>query len=72
MLQALGEASYSIQHAKEDILQDASQSLMPEILKKGSRQSTQHYMPRGIVAVITPWNFPVNLSLNALIPLIRK
>lgn len=66
--QALGEASYSPIHAIENIISQARQAQTSTILKEDNRVTTLHYVPRGVVAVITPWNFPVNLSINALIP----
>ncbi len=63
----IGEARYSLQHARES-LQDMQQALAPEILTEDGRQSQIHHVARGVVGVITPWNFPVNLSLNALVP----
>jgi len=32
------------------------------------RTSYLHYAPRGVVAVISPWNFPLTIPLSAVIP----
>jgi len=64
----IGEARYSLQHAREQILQEAQAALAPTQVTEADRLSEIHYLARGVVGVITPWNFPVNLSLNALIP----
>ncbi len=64
----IGEAQYSLQHARETILSEVQHTLAPESHTEAGRVSELHYLARGVVGVITPWNFPVNLSLNALIP----
>lgn len=64
----IGEARYALQHARQSILHDARQALVSERLHESGRVSDVHYVARGVVGVITPWNFPVSLSLNALIP----
>ncbi|MBI2395146.1 MAG: aldehyde dehydrogenase family protein [Deltaproteobacteria bacterium] len=35
-----------------------------EMVRMKHRRSYVHYVPRGVVAVISPWNFPVVLSLS--------
>ena len=32
------------------------------------RRSYVHYAPRGVVAVISPWNFPLSIPLTAVVP----
>lgn len=68
LAQGVGEAAYSAQHGLDDLIAEARKALVPEMLSEGKLRTTVHYVARGVVAVITPWNFPVNLSLNALIP----
>ncbi|HEY9839608.1 MAG: aldehyde dehydrogenase [Candidatus Sericytochromatia bacterium] len=68
LAQAIGEASYSAQHGLDDLIAEAREAVTPKVLSEDKLTTTLNYVPRGVVAVITPWNFPVNLSLNALVP----
>jgi acyl-CoA reductase-like NAD-dependent aldehyde dehydrogenase len=47
------------------MLDNAPQFLEPEPLSGGA---TVHFRPLGVVAVVSPWNFPVLLPLRAIVP----
>ena len=43
----------------------------PEVLdESASGRVEMHYTPRGVVAGITPWNFPLAMAANKLFPAI--
>lgn len=65
---AIGEVKYSAEHGLEGLISEAREALTPKQLKEEALTTTLHYVARGVVAVVTPWNFPVSLSLNALVP----
>jgi succinate-semialdehyde dehydrogenase/glutarate-semialdehyde dehydrogenase len=45
--------------------QEAAQALYPHSLGRGS---TQYYIPLGVVVVISPWNYPVMMANNLIVP----
>lgn len=67
---AKGEVSW-IATSFVDTCRAIADSLRPELVTKGSLRSTIHYVPHGVCAAITPWNFPLMmphwLALPALI-----
>lgn len=68
LAQGVGEARYAARHGLEALIGEAREALTPKVLKEDQLTTTLNYVARGVVAVITPWNFPVSLSLNALVP----
>ena len=43
--------------------------LLPEIKHETEDASYQiHYVPRGVVGGITPWNFPLSMAANKIFP----
>jgi acyl-CoA reductase-like NAD-dependent aldehyde dehydrogenase len=44
----------------------APQRIAPHLLK--NKKVTVHYQPRGVVGMITPWNFPLILTIGEAIP----
>ena len=65
----LGAAKYEIGGAIHMIQTFAAMDLPSKVLKEadGSR-IVQHHVPLGVVAAITPWNFPVILLMIKLAP----
>ena len=67
---ARGEVSW-IAKSFVDTCRQIAASLEPEVVTRGSRRSTVHYVPHGVCAAITPWNFPLMmphwLALPALV-----
>jgi len=58
----LGAAKYEIGGAIHMIQTFATMDLPPKVLKEGEgSRIVQHHVPLGVVAAITPWNFPVIL-----------
>ena len=51
----------------------ASMNLDPKVLREDEHSSIVEYRsPLGVVAAITPWNFPVMLLVNKMAPALRK
>ena len=43
--------------------------LKPEVVSEDKRGRVElHYVPRGVVGAITPWNFPISMAANKLFP----
>ncbi|MGB0590878.1 MAG: succinic semialdehyde dehydrogenase [Myxococcota bacterium] len=56
-------ARYYLSHA-EDLLKD--EVVTPHLLKH--KRGVVSYTPRGVVGIISPWNFPVDLGLGEVFP----
>lgn len=57
-------------HAILENIELAEKSFLPEIHKSGNLVTELHRVPIGVVAVITPWNFPVGMPESLLTPAI--
>jgi acyl-CoA reductase-like NAD-dependent aldehyde dehydrogenase len=65
----LGAAKYEIGGAIHMIQTFAAMDLPSKVLKEGDgSRIVQHHVPLGVVAAITPWNFPVILLMIKLAP----
>merc|ERR1719409_447001 len=48
---------------------EADMDLKPEVVETNSKGRVEvHYVPRGVVGGITPWNFPLDMACNKLLP----
>ena len=64
---ALGEVKgYS--GGLHDTLREIIQALQPETLDDGNTKSIIYREPLGVCAAITPWNFPLGMPFEAIIP----
>jgi aldehyde dehydrogenase (NAD+) len=57
------EAEHAIAHLKEWMAPDRTSA---PLLFAGTR-SAVHYEPKGVVLIMSPWNYPVNLTLGPLV-----
>ncbi|MCB9915333.1 MAG: aldehyde dehydrogenase [Planctomycetes bacterium] len=65
--QALGEAQGWAKHALVE-LAEVVEALQPERHETARSVTTLVRAPLGVVAAITPWNFPVGMPLQILVP----
>ena len=65
--QSLGEAKGWARHALVE-LEEVVEALQPERYESGDSVSTLVRAPLGVVAAITPWNFPIGMPLQILVP----
>lgn len=65
----LAEAHFEI-HGVSQVLRHYAQAELPErvISENGEERVTEHRVPLGVVAAITPWNFPIVLMAAKLAP----
>lgn len=43
--------------------------LLPEVVEQNEKRRVEvHYHPRGVVGGITPWNFPLDMACNKILP----
>jgi acyl-CoA reductase-like NAD-dependent aldehyde dehydrogenase len=61
---ASGEVGWVL-HGGPSIAESAQQALTPRKLDSGSRLE---YQPLGVVAVISPWNYPLAMANNLIVP----
>jgi acyl-CoA reductase-like NAD-dependent aldehyde dehydrogenase len=52
----------------DDTLKEISEALQPETLEDGNTKSILYREPLGVCAAITPWNFPLGMPFEAIIP----
>ncbi|MCP4835597.1 MAG: aldehyde dehydrogenase [Phycisphaera sp.] len=65
--QGVGEATYCANGITEEV--DAIvEALRPEILEDDRLRTTMRFDPFGVVAAITPWNFPLLMVFQSVIP----
>ena len=58
-----------LKHARKHLkrwMKTERRSVTPGILGVFGARSEVHYQPKGVVGVISPWNFPVNLTFSPL------
>lgn len=58
-----------LKHAKENVrkwMKPEKRKTSPAILGLFGAKAELHYQPKGVVGVISPWNFPVNLTFAPL------
>ncbi|MBI1761967.1 MAG: aldehyde dehydrogenase family protein [Acidobacteria bacterium] len=69
-LEALVEVTYVCDvitfYAKQARKFLAPQHITPHLLK--TKKVTVHYQPRGVIGMVTPWNFPLILTIGEAIP----
>ncbi|MFT7665544.1 MAG: acyl-CoA reductase-like NAD-dependent aldehyde dehydrogenase [Planctomycetota bacterium] len=61
------EASSWVTHTAE-VIEEVAEAIAPQDLPGASTVTTLERHPLGVVAAITPWNFPVGMPLSILIP----
>jgi aldehyde dehydrogenase (NAD+) len=59
----VGEARHAMRHLREWM---RPKPVSAPIALLGSRSSI-HYEPKGVVLILAPWNFPINLTLGPLV-----
>ncbi len=64
---ALGETQYTARCFKTD-LEEIAEALAPESRESESTRSTLYKDPLGVVACIAPWNFPVLMPHQQILP----
>lgn len=64
---AKGEADYAAKGFVE-LLDECVDALAPRVLEDGARRSTLLYQPYGVCAAITPWNFPIAMPQESVLP----
>ena len=67
LAEAVGEARYAATSLVEE-LDGCVAALEPEIREDARTRSTLVFDPLGVAAVITPWNFPILMPQNCVIP----
>ncbi len=65
--QGIGEAGYCAKGI-EDEVDDIVEALRPETLEDERLVTTLRFDPYGVVAAITPWNFPLLMVFQSVIP----
>jgi len=65
--EAVGEASLCASLVASD-LEEIESALAPETLESGKTRSTVYRDPFGVAACITPWNFPVLMPHQEVLP----
>ncbi len=65
--EARREAAAWVGHTAE-VLEEVAVALAPEVLPAKGSETVLERQPLGVVAAITPWNFPVGMPLSILIP----
>src|SRR5262245_18623853 len=52
----------------DELLDEIGRALAPEVLKAKDSETRVERHPLGVVAAITPWNFPVGMPLELFLP----
>ena len=65
--EAIAEAR-SLGYGMKEHLDEIREALAPEVLEDGRLRSTVYHDPLGVVAAITPWNFPMSMPAWLLVP----
>ncbi|MBC03642.1 MAG: aldehyde dehydrogenase [Phycisphaerae bacterium] len=63
----IGEATYCAKGIPEEV-DSIAEALEPEILEDDALRTTMRFDPYGVVAAITPWNFPLLMVFQSVIP----
>jgi acyl-CoA reductase-like NAD-dependent aldehyde dehydrogenase len=64
---AIGEVSW-VGDNIEDLCNEIIEAITPTELNDGRVTSTVHHDPLGVIACITPWNFPFAMAYDLLVP----
>ena len=62
---SIGPLKHARRHLKR-WMKTERRSVTPGILSLFGARAEVHYQPKGVVGVISPWNFPVNLTFSPL------
>lgn len=65
VVDAIGCIKHSKKHLKQ-WMKTSKRKVEPALLGLFGAKVEVRYMPKGVVGVISPWNFPVNLTFNPL------
>ena len=65
--QGIGEASYCAKNIVAEV-EGIVEALRPETIEDGRLRTTLRFDPFGVVAAITPWNFPLLMVFQSVIP----
>ena len=67
LAQGVGEATYCAKGIPDEV--DAIvEALRPEVIEDERLRTTLNFDPHGVVAAITPWNFPLLMVFQSVIP----
>jgi len=64
---AIGEVRGWARHSLKE-LDEIARAVEPEVFETESQRSELVRVPQGVVAAITPWNFPVGMPMQILLP----
>ena len=67
LAEGIGEATYAATSIAEEV-EEIISAITPEILEDEHTVTTMRFDPFGVVAAITPWNFPILMPHQAVIP----
>ncbi len=62
---AIGPLKYASKHV-EDWMRPQKREVSPQALALFGAKAEMRYQPKGVVGVMTPWNFPVQLAVDAI------
>ena len=65
VVSSIGPLKHARRHLKR-WMKTERRSVTPGILALFGARAEVHYQPKGVVGVISPWNFPVNLTFSPL------
>ncbi len=67
----VGEARAEIRRfagGAPEVMEEVAQALLPQVLRGPDCETRVEREPLGVVAAITPWNFPIGMPLELLLP----
>ena len=67
LAEGIGEANYAASSIAEEV-EEIIAAITPEILEDDATTTTMRFDPFGVVAAITPWDFPILMPHHAVIP----
>ncbi|MCH2161037.1 MAG: aldehyde dehydrogenase family protein, partial [Phycisphaerales bacterium] len=67
LAEGIGETRYAATSISEEV-DEIIEAISPEVLEDDDTITTMRFDPFGVVAAITPWNFPILMPHQAVIP----
>ena len=67
LAEGIGETTYAATSIPEEC-QEIAEAIAPQTLEDEGTVTTMRFDPYGVVAAITPWNFPILMPHQAVIP----